>query len=78
MDPAWRRFVVDGEPFYWRTYPSKTRKSDGPWKPVENLDVTRIPDTPGVGRSLPAGAVVTEQDAIDLVRLFKDHGRQIP
>src|SRR5580692_10664717 len=54
MDPAWHRFAVDDEPFYRRTYPAKTRVNDGPWKPVENLDATRIPDTPGVGRSLPA------------------------
>jgi hypothetical protein len=78
MDPAWQRFAVDGEPFYWRTYPSKTCRNNGPWEPVETLDVTRIPDTPGIGRVLPAGTVVTEQDALDLVRLFKDDGREIP
>jgi hypothetical protein len=69
--PVWHRFEVDGETYYWRTYPSEQGVNGGSWEPIENLDVARLPDTPGVGQSFPAGTVVVEQDAIDLVRFVQ-------
>jgi hypothetical protein len=74
----WHRFDLDGERYYWTSYPSEHRVGDGPWQPDEYLTVSRSPNTPGVGMVLPAGTVVTEQHAIDLVRLAKAHGRKIP
>ena len=76
--PAWHRFEVDGETYYWRTYPSEWRTGQGPWVGVESLEVSRQPDTPGVARSHPAGTTVTEEHAVELVRLFREGGRSIP
>jgi hypothetical protein len=78
MEPAWHRFQLDGETFYWRTYPSEQSVNGGSWAPIENLDVARLPDTPGVGRSFPAGTVVVEQHAIDLVRLVQTELPKFP
>ena len=78
MSPAWHRIEVDGETYYWRTYASESSTNNGPLAPTEALDVSRQPDTPGVGRSFPVGTVVAEADAIELVRLFNEHGRAIP
>jgi hypothetical protein len=74
--PVWHRFEIDGEAYYWTAYPSETRIGDGPWSPTEYLTVSRAADTPGVGQGFPSGTVVTEQNAIDLVRLVKsERGR---
>jgi hypothetical protein len=76
--PAWRRFEIDGETYYWTAYPSQTRIGEGPWSPIEYLTVSRAVDTPGVGEGFPSGAVVTEQNAIDLVRLVKSERGALP
>jgi hypothetical protein len=75
---VWTSFVVDGETYYWTAYASARQVGNGPWAPVENLDVSRRPDTAGIGRTLPAGTLVTEQHAVDLVRLGKAHGKVFP
>ncbi len=75
---VWRSVDVDGETYYWTAYPSQQQVGHGPWEPIEYLTVSRRAETPGIGASHPAGAVVTEQHAIDLIRLAKVHGRTLP
>jgi hypothetical protein len=74
----WHAFDVDGETFYWTAHPSKSRVDKGPWVDDVMLQISRTPDTPGVGRGYPAGTMVSEEHAIDTVKLFKAHGRQVP
>jgi hypothetical protein len=76
--PVWRSIDVDGETYYWTAYPSKSKQGDGPWQSIEYLTVSRRPWAPGAGASKPAGTLVTEEDAIELVRYFKQNGRNIP
>ncbi len=75
---VWHRFTVDGETYFWTAHPSEHRSGHGPSQPDEYLTVSRAPDTAGIGRTFPVGNVLTEQDAADLVRLFKAHGREVP
>ncbi len=77
-EPRWRVFHVDGERFYWRTYSSPQQSDEEPPERCENLDVTRLPDAQGVGTSFPNGTLVGEEQAVALVRLFKERGRLIP
>ncbi len=51
---------------------------DGPSSPNEDLTVSRAVDAPGVGQSFPSGTVVTEQNAIDLVRVVKSERGALP
>jgi hypothetical protein len=74
----WHRFTVDGETYFWTAYASEQRSGDGPWESIEYLNVTRAPDAAGVGRTFPVGTALAEQDAVDLVRLCKAHGREVP
>ena len=74
----WRRFEVDGEVFYWAAYRSKGSFNRGPFESIEYLTVSRAPDTPGVGSSLPEGTTITEKHAVDLVRLLRADGRDVP
>jgi hypothetical protein len=74
----WCSFVVDGETFFWTAYSSSWRTGDGPEADTEYLTVSRAPNVPGVGRVYDAGTVVTEEHAVDTVRLFRAHGREIP
>jgi hypothetical protein len=76
--PVWHRFEVDGETYYWTTYASERRIGTVPLEPTEHLDVARAPNTPGVGHAYPPGTVVTEQHAIDLVRLVMFELRHFP
>jgi hypothetical protein len=78
MDPVWHKFEVDGETYYWRTYPSQRKVGDGPIEAVENIDVRRNIDAPAVGNSYPQGTVVTQENAVELVRLMKDEGHEFP
>jgi hypothetical protein len=78
LPPVWTSFNVDGETYYWTAYASERKVGDGPWEPIESLSVSRRPDTPGIGASHPVGTRITEQHAIDLVRLAKAHGRDFP
>jgi hypothetical protein len=77
-NPPWHRFHVDGETFHWRTYSSQQQSDEEPPERCENLDVARLPDAQGVGTSFPAGTLVGEEQAVALVRLFKERGRAIP
>ena len=76
--PTWHRINVDGEVYYWTVYPSEQQVGGGPWTPIEYLNVSRQPNTPGIGRGYPAGTVVTEQHAVDLVRLAKAELPEFP
>jgi hypothetical protein len=76
--PDWAPVTVDGETYYWTAYPSKRKVGDGPWEPVESLNVSRRPNTPGTGAAFPPGTVITEQHAIDLLKLAKAHGVDLP
>jgi hypothetical protein len=75
---VWHRFTVDGETYFWTAYPSELRSGDGPWQPTEYLTVSRAPDTAGIGRTFPVGTALAEEDAVDLVRLSKAHGTEVP
>jgi hypothetical protein len=77
-DMVWHRIDVYGDTYYWTAYASKHKVGDGPWEADEYLTVSRQPDTAGMGAVYPRGTVVTEQHAIDLVRLARAHGRPIP
>jgi hypothetical protein len=79
VGPAvWKSFSVDGETYYWTAHASEQRAGDGAWEPIEYLTVSRRADSPGIGAAHPAGTLVTEQHAVDLVRLAKAHGRDFP
>ncbi len=69
---------VDGETYYWTAYPSEQKVGDGPWTPIDYLNVSRKPNASGIGMAYPPGTVITEQHAIDLVRLAKAEGRELP
>jgi hypothetical protein len=77
QSPSWHCIDVDGETYFWTTYPSQQRVGDGPRQPIEYVNVSRKPNTPGIGACHPPGTVITEQHAIDLVRLAKAEGRDL-
>jgi hypothetical protein len=76
--PVWHRIQLGGETYHWRTYPSEQSVNGGSSVPIEHLEGARLPNTPGVGRSFPAGTVVVEQHAIDLVRLVQTELPKFP
>jgi hypothetical protein len=82
--PDWAPVVFDGETYYWTSYSWSPRAEDGPVPeggpsgPIECLDISRQPNTPGTGRVFPPGTEVTEQDAVELLRLAKEHGVVLP
>ena len=78
MDPVWHPFDVNGVTYFWTAYPSTLQTGGGPEEPVEYLTVARQPNIPGIGWPLPAGTVVTEEHARELVRLAHEHGREVP
>lgn len=77
-EPIWRPIDVDGETYYWTVYPSEQRVGDGPWMPIEYLNVSRKANTPGVGAGYPPGTAVSEEQAMALVRLAKVEGLELP
>jgi hypothetical protein len=76
-EPIWRRIDVDGETYNWTVYPSEQRVGDGPWMPIEYLNVSRMPNTAGIGAGYPPGTVVTEHQVMELVRLAKAEGLEL-
>jgi hypothetical protein len=79
VGPAvWKMFSVDGETYHWTSYASEQRAGDGPWEPIEYMTVSRRSHAPGIGAVHPAGTIVTEQHAVDLIRRAKAHGRDFP
>jgi hypothetical protein len=46
--------------------------------PIEYLNVSRMPNTPGIGAGYPPGTIVTDQQAMELVRLAKAEGCELP
>jgi hypothetical protein len=58
--------------------PIEAAQGKGPWEGIEFLTVASQPNTAGMGRGLPAGMVVTEEHARELVRLAHAHGREVP
>jgi hypothetical protein len=76
---TWHGFEVDGETFYWSTQTCQLRHGEGRSESGELLTVARKPEPPGVvGVVLPPWAVITEQDAVELVRRFKVQGETVP
>jgi hypothetical protein len=76
--PVWHPFEVDGTTYYWRTYAESPPIGSGPWEPAEKLDVSTEPDRPGIGKSFPAGTVVTEEHAMEVVCLVAALGHRFP
>jgi hypothetical protein len=74
---AWHRFEVDGVTYFWSAGHTRQKTQRGHWTPIEFLQVGRAPNDPSVGAPLPAGTIVTEEHARELVALMKSEGREV-
>ncbi len=71
----WHAVVVDGVTYHWTAYPTHYRIEEGPLLPCIALSVVLEPGQGGgVAATFPPEKVVTEGDAIEVVRTALEHG----
>jgi hypothetical protein len=77
-EPQWRPITVEGVEYHWTTFSTTGRLGKERDVPIERLTVARKPNSMGIDASFAPGTVVTEQHAIEFVRLMQRTGRVIP